>query len=137
MLQPKRVKYRRAFRGSRAGVATRGSSIEFGEFAMKSMESGWVTARQIEAARRTMTHYTKRGGRLWIRIFPDKPVTKKPPETRMGSGKGNVDHYVAVVKPGTIVFEMGGVVTEVAKEAMRRASQKLPVDVKFITIEDE
>lgn len=137
MLQPKRVKYRRAFRGSRAGVATRGSSIEFGEFAMKSMVSGWVTARQIEAARRTMTHYTKRGGRLWIRIFPDKPVTKKPPETRMGSGKGNVDHYVAVVKPGMIIFEMGGVIAEVAKEAMRRASQKLPIDVKFITTEDE
>lgn len=133
MLQPKRVKYRRAFRGSRAGVATRGSTIRFGNFAIKALESGWVTARQIEAARRSITHYTKRGGRLWIRIFPDKPITKKPPETRMGSGKGNVDHYVAVVKPGTILFEIGGVEKEVAFEAMRRASAKLPLQVKLLS----
>ena len=101
------------------------------------MESGWVTARQIESARRAMTHYTKRGGRIWIRIFPHKPITRKPAEVRMGSGKGAVDHYVAVVKPGTIIFEMGGVEHDVAKEAMRRASRKLPLEIKFITNKDE
>lgn len=137
MLQPKRVKYRRAFRGRRTGLATRGSSIKFGDYALKTMEAGWVTARQIESARRAMTHYTKRGGRIWIRIFPDKPITKKPLETRMGSGKGAVDHYVAVVKPGRIIFEMGGVEHDVAKEAMRRAGRKLPLDLKFITTEDD
>ena len=136
MLQPKRVKYRRAFRGSRAGIATRGSSIKYGNFALKSLESGWLSARQIESARRAMTHYTKRGGRLWIRVFPDKPVTKKPPETRMGSGKGMVDHYVAVIKPGTILFEMGGVDQVIAAEAMRRAAAKLPVQVKFLVSEE-
>ena len=136
MLQPKRVKYRRAFRGSRAGIATRGSSIKYGNFALKSLESGWLSARQIESARRAMTHYTKRGGRLWIRIFPDKPITKKPPETRMGSGKGMVDHYVAVIKPGTILFEMGGVDQVIAAEAMRRAAAKLPVQVKFLVSEE-
>src|SRR3972149_4620198 len=133
MLQPKRVKYRRAFRGSRAGIATRGSSIKYGNFALKSLESGWLSARQIESARRAMTHYTKRGGRLWIRVFPDKPITKKPPETRMGSGKGMVDHYVAVIKPGTILFEMGGVDQAVAFAAMRRAAAKLPIDVRLIS----
>lgn len=132
MLQPKRVKYRRAFRGQMGGVATRGAKVEFGDFALKSMEAGWITARQIEAARRAMTHHTKRGGRIWIRIFPDKPVTKKPPETRMGSGKGNVDHYVAVVKPGTILFEMGGITKEIAAEAMRLAGRKLPLEVRFV-----
>ncbi|OGY26781.1 MAG: 50S ribosomal protein L16 [Candidatus Woykebacteria bacterium RBG_16_43_9] len=137
MLQPKRVKYRRSFRGRRTGLATRGSTITFGEYALKTMESGWVSARQIESARRAMTHYTKRGGRLWIRVFPAKPITKKPPETRMGSGKGAVDHYVAVVKPGTIIFEMGGINQEIAKEAMRRASRKLPVNVKFITTQED
>ena len=137
MLQPKRVKYRKAFRGRRTGLATRGSSIEFGDYALKTMESGWVTARQIESARRAMTHYTKRGGRIWIRIFPHKPITRKPAEVRMGSGKGAVDHYVAVVKPGTIIFEMGGVEHDVAKEAMRRASRKLPLEIKFITNKDE
>jgi large subunit ribosomal protein L16 len=136
MLQPKRVKYRRAFRGRRAGTASRGSAIRFGEFGLKALESSWVSARQIEAARRAMTHYTKRGGRVWIRIFPDKPVSKKPPETRMGSGKGVVDHYVAVVKPGAILFEMGGVEEDVAAEAMKRAAAKLPIDVKFITQEE-
>jgi large subunit ribosomal protein L16 len=130
MLQPKRVKYRRAFRGHRGGIATRGSSIEFGEFALKSQESGWVTARQIEAARRAITHYTKRGGRLWIRIFP-----KKPPETRMGSGKGAVDHYVAVVKPGSTIFEISGVDENVATEAMRLAGRKLPMSVRFVSKE--
>ncbi|MDP2671826.1 MAG: 50S ribosomal protein L16 [bacterium] len=133
MLQPKRVKYRRGFRGNMGGVATRGSSLEFGDYGLKAQESGWVSARQIEAARRAMTHYTKRGGRIWIRVFPDKPVTKKPPETRMGSGKGAVDRYVAVVKPGLILFEMGGVSEEVAAEAMRLAARKLPLGVKFIT----
>ncbi len=136
MLQPKRVKYRRAFRGRRTGIATRGSSIQFGDFALKSLDSAWVTARQIESARRVITHHTKRGGRLWIRVFPDKPVTKKPPETRMGSGKGAVDHYVAVVKPGTILFEMSGVSMEVATEAMRKAAAKLPIEVKFATTKE-
>lgn len=132
MLQPKRVKYRRAFRGSMAGVATRGTAIEFGDYALKVMEAGWITARQIEAARRAMTHHTKRGGRIWIRIFPDKPVTKKPPETRMGSGKGNVDRYVAVVKPGMILFEMGGINKDVAAEAMRLAGRKIPLQVRVV-----
>lgn len=131
MLQPKRVKYRRQFRGSRTGVATRGAKIEFGEFGLKAMEAGWITSRQIEAARRAMTHHTKRGGRIWIRIFPDKPVTKKPPETRMGSGKGAVDHYVAVIKPGTVIFEMGGIERVVAEEAMRLAGRKLPLSARF------
>lgn len=133
MLQPKRVKYRRQFRGSMAGVATRGTKIEFGDYALKVMEAGWITSRQIEAARRAMTHHTKRGGRLWIRIFPDKPVTKKPPETRMGSGKGNVDRYVAVVKPGTILFEMGGVNKVVAAEAMRLAGRKIPLETRHVS----
>ena len=132
MLQPKRVKYRLNFRGRRSGVAQRGYNIEFGEFGLKSQESGWVTARQIEAARRAMTRYTKKGGRIWIRIFPDKPVTKKPPETRMGSGKGAVDHFVVVVKPGRILFEIGGVEKVVAQEAIRLAAAKLPVHTKFI-----
>lgn len=136
MLQPKRVKYRRMQRGSMGGVATKGSGIEFGDFGLKAMERSYVTSRQIEAARRAMTHYTKRGGRLWIRIFPDRPITKKPPEVRMGSGKGAVDHYSAVVKPGMILFELGGVSKEVAQEAMRRASAKLPIDVRFVTYED-
>lgn len=132
MLQPKRVKFRRQFRGNMGGVATRGADVEFGEFGLKVMEAGWITSRQIEAARRAMTHHTKRGGRIWIRIFPDKPVTKKPPETRMGSGKGAVDHYVAVVKPGTILFELGGVEKSIAKEAMRLAGRKIPYEVRFI-----
>ncbi len=132
MLQPKRVKFRRQFRGSRSGVATRGATIEFGDFGLKSMEAGWITARQIESARRAMTHHTKRGGRIWIRIFPDKAVTKKPPETRMGSGKGAVDHYVAVVKPGTILFEMGGVEKSIAQEAMRLAGRKIALNLRFI-----
>ena len=132
MLQPKRVKYRRAFRGRRSGIASRGSSLKFGDFALKALESGWLTARQIESARRAITHHTKRGGRLWIRIFPDKPVTKKPPETRMGSGKGAVDHYVAVVKPGNVLFEMSGVGQEVAVEALKKASAKLPIHSKLI-----
>jgi len=136
MLQPKRVKYRRAFRGKRTGIASRGSSIEFGDFALKALDSSWLTARQIEAARRAIAHYTKRSGRVWIRIFPDKPVSKKPAETRMGSGKGAVDHYVAVVKPGTILFEMGGVERGVAAEAMKRAAAKLPIESRFISLEE-
>lgn len=132
MLAPKRVKFRYSFRGRRSGVATRGTELEFGEFGLKALGAAWISARQIESARRAMTHHTKRGGRIWIRIFPDKAITKKPPETRMGSGKGAVDHYAAVVKPGTILFEMGGISLEVAKEAMGLAAMKLPIDVKFI-----
>lgn len=132
MLAPKRVKYRFSFRGSRKGVATRGAELQFGEYGLKAMQSAWVSARQIEAARRAMTHHTKRGGRIWIRIFPDKPITKKPPEVRMGSGKGTVDHYAAVVKPGTVLFEMGGVSEQVAKEALGLAAMKLPIDAKIV-----
>ena len=133
LLQPKRTKHRKTFRGTRTGIATRNNTLSFGQFGIKTMESGWITARQLEAARRAMAHFTQRGGRIWIRVFPDKPVSKKPPETRMGSGKGAVDRYVAVVKPGLILFEMGGVGEAVAAEAMRLASRKLPIEVKFIT----
>lgn len=115
------------------GLSTRGNTLAFGSFGLKSQESGWITAQQIEAARRAITHYTKRGGRIWIRIFPDKPVTKKPAETRMGSGKGDVDHFVAVVKPGTVLFEMGAVEDQVAYEAMRLAAHKLPIKTKIIS----
>ena len=135
MLAPKRAKYRKAFRGKRGGKAVRGSEINFGECGLKAMTVGWVTSRQIEAARRALTHYTKRGGRIWIRIFPDKPITKKPPETRMGSGKGDVAEYVAVVKPGRIMFEMAGVPHDAAREAMRLAAVKLPVRTKFVVKE--
>ena len=133
MLAPKRAKYRKQFRNKRRGVATRGSSLAFGSYGLKSLENAWITARQIEAARRAMTHYTKRGGRIWIRIFPDKPITKKPAETRMGSGKGDIDQYVAVVKAGMVLFEMGAVISTVAEEAMRLASHKLPVKTKIIS----
>lgn len=133
MLAPKRAKHRKAFRGKRTGKSIRGSVVNFGEYGLKAQTSGWVTSRQIESARRALTHYTKRGGRIWIRIFPDKPITKKPPETRMGSGKGDVYEYVAVVRPGRILFEMGGVSLEDAKESMRLASAKLPVRTKFMT----
>ena len=135
MLAPKRAKHRKAFRGKRTGKSIRGSVVNFGEYGLKAQTSGWVTSRQIEAARRALTHYTKRGGRIWIRIFPDKPITKKPPETRMGSGKGDVYEFVAVVRPGRILFEMGGVSLEDAKESMRLASAKLPVRTKFIVKE--
>lgn len=114
------------------GLAVRGSHIDFGEFGIKAMECGWVTSRQIEAARKAMTHYTQRGGRIWIRIFPDKPITKKPPETRMGSGKGDVVEYVVVIRPGRILFEMGGITKDMAFEAMRRAAQKLPLKTKLL-----
>ena len=133
MLTPKRTKYRKSFRGSRAGMSMRGAEINFGEFGMKALSSGWVSSKQIEAARRTLTHYTKRGGRIWIRIFPDKPISKKPLETRMGGGKGDIAEYVVVVKPGRILFEMGAIPKETAQEAMRLAAAKLPVKVKFLS----
>ena len=135
MLAPKRAKHRKSFRGSRRGLSIRGSTVAFGEYGLKALTEGWVTSRQIEAARRALTHYTKRGGRIWIRIFPDKPITKKPPETRMGSGKGDVYEYVAVVRPGRILFEMGGITLDEAKESLRLASAKLPVRTRFITKE--
>ncbi len=135
MLAPKRAKYRKSFRGTRRGLSIRGSTVTFGEYGLKALTEGWVTSRQIEAARRSLTHYTKRGGRIWIRIFPDKPITKKPPETRMGSGKGDVYEYVAVVRPGRVLFEMGGISLEEAKESLRLASAKLPIQTQFVTKE--
>ncbi len=132
MLQPKRVKYRKTHKGRMQGKANAGNNIIFGDFGLKAVEAAWITDRQIEAARRAITHYVKRGGNIWIRIFPDKSVTKKPAETRMGGGKGAPDHWVAVVKPGKILFEMSGVDEGVAKEAMRLASHKLPIDAKFV-----
>ena len=135
MLQPKRVKYRKSHKGHRRGKAQTGNTLVFGDFGLQALEAAWITSRQIEAARRAITHHIRRGGNIWIRIFPDKPVTKKPAETRMGSGKGAPDHWVAVVKPGRILFEMGGVSEEIAKEAMRLASHKLPIDTKFIVRE--
>ena len=136
MLLPKRVKHRKVMRGSRKGVAKGGTEIAFGEFGLKALEPAWITNRQIEAARVAMTRYMKRGGKVWINIFPDKPVTQKPAETRMGSGKGNPEKWVAVVKPGRIMFEVAGVSEEVAKEAMRLAAQKLPIKCKFVTRAD-
>lgn len=133
MLAPRRAKYRKQFRNRRKGLAVRGSSLSFGSVGLKSRQTAWITARQIEAARRAMTHYTKRGGRIWIRIFPDKPVTKKPAETRMGSGKGDVEGYVAVVKPGAILFEMGSVEQQTAREAMRLAAHKLPIKTRIVS----
>ena len=131
MLQPKRVKYRKTHKGHLRGRAHTGNTVVFGDFGLQALESAWVTSRQIEAARRAITHHIRRGGNVWIRIFPDKPVTKKPAETRMGGGKGSPDHWIAVVKTGRILFEMGGVSEEIAKEAMRLASHKLPIDTKF------
>lgn len=136
MLQPKRVRYRKSHKGHRRGKAMSGNTIVFGDFGLQALEAAWLTARQIEAARRAITHHIRRGGNVWIRIFPDKPVTKKAAETRMGSGKGAPDHWVAVVKPGRILFEMMGITEEVAKEAMRLASHKLPIDTKFVKRED-
>ncbi len=132
---PKKVKHRKQQKGRMRGKAHRGTSISFGSFALKSLGTSWVTSRQIEAARRAMTRYVQRGGKIWIRIFPDKPITRKPAEVPMGSGKGSLDHFAAVVKPGKIIFEMDGVEEEVAKEAMRRASHKLPIKTKFISKE--
>lgn len=133
MLLPKRVKYRRVHRGRLKGKATRGNKISHGEFGLQSLDAAWVTSNQIEAARIAMTRYIKRGGQVWIKIFPDKPITEKPAETRMGSGKGSPEYWVAVVKPGRIMFEIAGVSEEIAREAMRLAMHKLPVKCKFVT----
>jgi len=137
MLMPKRVKYRRVHRGRMKGRATRGNRITSGTFGLIAQEPAWITSNQIEAARIAMTRYTKRGGKVWIKIFPDKPITEKPAETRMGSGKGSPEYWVAVVKPGRVMFEIGGVSEELAREAMRLAMHKLPVKCKFITKETE
>ena len=137
MLLPKRVKYRRVQRGRMKGVATRGNTITYGEFGLQALEPSWVTGNQIEAARIAMTRYTKRGGNVWIKIFPDKPVTQKPAETRMGSGKGSPEYWVAVVKPGRIMFEIAGVPEDVAREALRLASHKLPCKTKIVKRESE
>lgn len=132
MLLPKRVKYRRVMRGRMKGKATRGNVVSNGEYGLQALEPAWITSRQIEAARIAMTRYTKRGGKVWIKIFPDKPVTRKPAETRMGSGKGSPEYWVAVVKPGRIMFEMSGIPEESAREAMRLAMHKLPIKCKFV-----
>jgi large subunit ribosomal protein L16 len=137
MLSPRRTKFRKQQRGRMAGVATRGSTLNFGEFALQATEPSWITARQIEAGRRAMTRYIRRGGKIWIRIFPDKPVTMRAAETRMGSGKGSPEFWVAVVKPGRILYEISGVSEEIAREAMRLAANKLPIKTKFITREGE
>jgi large subunit ribosomal protein L16 len=132
MLMPKRVKYRKQMRGRMRGLARRGANVQFGEFGLQALEPAWITSRQIEACRRTIVRHIKRRGKVWIRIFPDKPVTAKPAETRMGKGKGSVDHWVAVVKPGRVLFEMAGVPEEVAREALDLAAYKLPIRTKFI-----
>ena len=132
MLMPRRVKHRKVQRGRMSGIAKGGTTVAFGEFGLATTEPAWITSRQIEAARRAIVHSVKRGGKVWIRIFPDKPVTSKPAETRMGSGKGSLDHWVAVVKPGRILFEISGIREEMAREAMRLASNKLPIHTKFI-----
>lgn len=132
MLMPKKVKFRKQQRGRRRGLATRGNTVAFGDYGLQALEPGWITARQIEAARIAMTRYVKRGGKIWIRIFPDKPVTKKPLETRMGKGKGAPEEWVAVVKPARILYEMEGVSEEVAREAMRLAAHKLPIKTRFV-----
>ena len=136
MLQPKRVKHRKMHRGHRRGLAHTGTEVTFGEFGIQALEPGWITARQIEAARRTITHHLKRGGKVFIRIFPDKSVTAKPAETRMGSGMGAPDHWVAVVRPGRVMFEIAGVREDLAKEALRLAGHKLPVGTKFVLKEE-
>src|SRR5512147_2727294 len=133
MLMPKRVKFRKAQRGRMSGVATRGATVAFGDYGLKAMEPGWISARQIEAARVAVTRLMKREGKVWIRIFPDKPVSKKPAETRMGSGKGAPEFWVAVVKPGRIMFEVGGIKKEVAQEALLLAAHKLPIKTKFVS----
>ena len=136
MLMPKRVKYRRVQRGRMTGKAMRGNKVTYGEFGLQATEPSWITSNQIEAARVAMTRYTKRGGQVWIKIFPDKPVTQKPAETRMGSGKGSPEYWVAVVKPGRVMFEIGGVSEEVAREALRLASHKLPCKTKIVKREE-
>ena len=132
MLMPKKVKFRRMQKGRMNGKAYRGSEVSFGEYGLKALEPGWVSGRQIEAARIAMTRYVKRGGKIWIRIFPDKPITKKPAETRMGKGKGAPEYWVAVVKPGRVIYEMSGVTEDIAKEAFRLAAYKLPIATKFV-----
>ncbi|MBI2935230.1 MAG: 50S ribosomal protein L16 [Chloroflexi bacterium] len=136
MLQPKRVKYRKAHRGRRKGIATRGATLAFGELGLKALAPAWISARQIEAGRRVLVRYLRRGGKMWIRIFPDKPVSKKAAETRMGGGKAAVDHWVAVVKPGRIVYEIGGVQKIVARQALREAAGKLPIATKIVSRAD-
>jgi len=133
MLMPKRVKYRKTQRGRMGGVAVRGSTLAFGEYGLKALEPGWLTNRQLEAARVALTRSLKRGGKVWIRVFPDKPVTKKPAETRMGKGKGNPEEWVAVIKPGRIIYEMEGVTVDIAREAFRTAAQKIGIATKFVT----
>ena len=133
MLQPKRIRWRKVHRGNRRGKAQKGNTVSFGDYGLQALESSWITANQIEAARRAMTRYIKRGGKVWIRIFPQKSVTKKAAETRMGSGKGSPDHWVSVVKAGKVMFELAGIKEDVAKEAMRLAAHKLPIPTKFIT----
>lgn len=137
MLMPKKVKHRKQQRGRLGGMAKGGTSVSFGDFGVQAMEPGWITARQIEAARIAMTRHVKRGGKVWIRIFPDKPVTAKPAETRMGSGKGSPEHWVAVVKPGRVLFELAGVSEELARAAMERAIQKLPIKARFVVRHDQ
>ena len=136
MLLPKRVKYRRVHRGRLKGKATRGNTVTYGDFGLQALEPAWITSNQIEAARVAMTRYTKRGGKVWIKIFPDKPITVKPAETRMGSGKGSPEYWVAVVKPGRVMFEIAGVSEEVAREALRLASHKLPIKTKIVAKEE-
>lgn len=136
MLVPKRVKHRKQFRGTMRGNANRGNFLAFGEYGLKALSASWLSSRQIEAARKAITHFTERGGRIWIRIFPDKPITKKPLDVRMGGGKGDVLEYVAVIKPGRIIFEMGGVAKEIARTALTRASHKLPFATRIIEKEE-
>jgi len=136
MLMPKRVKHRRVFRGRMKGKASRGNKVTYGEYGLQALDPSWITSNQIEAARIAMTRYIKRGGNVWVKIFPDKPVTEKPAETRMGSGKGSPEYWVAVVKPGRILFEISGVSEEIAREAFRLAAHKLPVKTKFVTREE-
>ena len=137
MLSPKRVKFRKMFKGRTTGLAHRGSTLSFGTYGLQTLEPGWITSRQIEAARVALTRHIKRGGKVWIRMFPDKPVTKKPAETRMGKGKGAPEYWVAVVKPGRILYEIEGVDEKTAREAMKLAAQKLPVKTKFVTRADQ
>jgi len=136
MLMPKKVKHRKQFKGRMDGAAGRGTDLNFGDFGLQAIECGWLSSRQIEAARRAMTRYIKRGGRIWIRVFPDKPLTRKPAETRMGKGKGSPDSWVAVVRPGLMLYEMQGVEEEVAREALRLAAHKLPMKTKFVIREE-
>jgi len=136
MLMPKRMKYRKMHRGRMKGQAGRGNALSFGEFGLQALEPCWMTSRQLEAARRAIVHYVKRGGKIWIRVFPDKPVTAKPAETRMGGGKGLVDHYVAVIRPGRMIFEISGVQEDTAREAMRLAAHKLPIRTRFVSREE-